>query len=188
MKVGPDDDNPNLPIQGTGRLTIDVSDPMPTLSNTTNAMGVWMHEKLRINRKLGVADFVNPAGNRVAPSAESLQSAINDFSAYTNVVDLINGSSRGISGMWLHPKLTDQPTNQIRRGREELADGDLSPVHRPLHDHARLCQGTRPCRLDLLDPDRPHGHEPGLTVRAIPRQQAFPHIDRSCSRLLHVLS
>ena len=122
MKGGPDDDNPNLPIQGTGRLTIDVSDPMPTLSNTTNAMGVWMHEKLRINRKLGVADFVNPAGNRVAPSAASLQSAINDFSAYTNVVDLINGSSRGISGVWL------RPNSQISRPTKSGAGAKSWPM------------------------------------------------------------
>jgi hypothetical protein len=120
VKVGPDDDNPNLPIQGTGRLIINVSDPMPPLSNTTNAMGVWMHEKLRINRKLGVADFVNPAGNRVAPGAESLQSAINDFSADASVVDLINGSSGlnawGISGDVVAPKLTDQPINKSGAG------------------------------------------------------------------------
>jgi hypothetical protein len=118
VKVGPDDNNLHLPIQDTGRLIINVSDPTPTLSSTTNTMGVWMHEKLRINRKLGVADFVNPAGTRVAPSAESLQSAINDFSAYANVVDLINGSSRGISGVWLHPNSQiSRPTKQARARR-----------------------------------------------------------------------
>ncbi len=92
MQVGPDD-NLHLPIQDTGRLIFNVSDPTPTLSSTTNTMGVWMHEKLRSNRKLGVADFVNPAGNRVAPNAESLQSAINDFSADATLANLINGSS-----------------------------------------------------------------------------------------------
>jgi hypothetical protein len=97
VKVGPDDNNLHLPIQDTGRLIINVSDPTPTLSSTTNTMGVWMHEKLRSNRKLGVADFVNPAGNRVSPNAESLQSAINDFSADATLGNLINGSSMRVN-------------------------------------------------------------------------------------------
>jgi hypothetical protein len=91
VKVGSDDDNPNLPIQDTGRLIINVSDPMPALG-VANTMGVWYHEKLRINRKLGVADLYNPAGYRVSPNAASLQSAIEDFSDDASLADLINGS------------------------------------------------------------------------------------------------
>lgn len=93
MQVGPNNSNLNLLIQGTRWLIIDMSDLTLMLSNTTNAMGVWMHKKLQLNHKLGMANFINPAGNCVAPSAESLQSTINNFSAYMNVVDLINGSS-----------------------------------------------------------------------------------------------
>ena len=75
----------------TGRL-IDTSDPTPTLTNNSYTMGVWIHEKLRLVRTLGIADLINSAGNRVSPSYESLLSAINDFSNDASVTDLINGS------------------------------------------------------------------------------------------------
>jgi hypothetical protein len=83
----------DLPVvRDAGRL-ITAADPISALSNNTHSLGMWFYEKVRPVRKLGFANLINPAGNRVSPSYESLLSAIDDFSSDASATQFINGTS-----------------------------------------------------------------------------------------------
>ena len=82
-----------MPVDALGR-NINATDPTGVLLNNSYSLGVWLHEQVRQQRKLAMADMVNVAGNRVSPSYDSLMSAINDYSAHPTVTDLSLGTPR----------------------------------------------------------------------------------------------
>jgi hypothetical protein len=79
-----------LPVDGLGR-NINASDPSTTIFNNTYSMGIWLPEQMRLLRTMGVGDLINPAGNRVSSTYETLLSAIDDFSQQPNVTNFILG-------------------------------------------------------------------------------------------------
>jgi hypothetical protein len=82
-----------MPVDALGR-NINATDPTGVLLNNSYSLGVWLHEQVRQQRKLAMADMVNVAGNRVSPTYDSLMSAINDYSANPTVTDLSLGTPR----------------------------------------------------------------------------------------------
>jgi hypothetical protein len=87
--------NVRMPVDALGR-NINASDST-AIDQNTYSLGVWVYEQTRQYRRLGVADLINPAGNRVSPTYESVTSAVNDFSADASIFNFVLGSG---SGSW----------------------------------------------------------------------------------------
>jgi hypothetical protein len=85
-----------MPVDALGR-NINTSDPTTVIDKNTYSLGVWVYDFTRQQRRLATADMINPAGNRVSPTYESVLSAVNDFSADANTFSLVLGSG---SGSW----------------------------------------------------------------------------------------
>ncbi len=81
-----------LPIENLGR-NINSTAVADVLAANPYAMGMWLTEQLRLKRSLGLADLVNPAGNRVSATFETLNSAVLDFGADPTITNFINGTS-----------------------------------------------------------------------------------------------
>jgi hypothetical protein len=94
-QVGPSMDT-RLPIEDLGR-NINSTAVGDVLTANPYAMGLWLIEQLRLKRKLGLADFINPAGNRVSATFETLNSAVLDFGADPTITNFINGTSHSLS-------------------------------------------------------------------------------------------
>jgi hypothetical protein len=88
--------NLRMPVDAFGR-NINTSDPTTLINQNTYSLGIWLNEQIRQQRRLGMADLINPAGNRVSPTYESLVSAIDDFSANASITNFVLGSG---SGSW----------------------------------------------------------------------------------------
>lgn len=87
---------PNITLPLAAGRVINASNPVDILANTNYTLAVWLYEQVRQNRQLGLGDLINPAGNQVSPTANSIYSAINDFNKtiaanISHISSLING-------------------------------------------------------------------------------------------------
>jgi hypothetical protein len=71
---------------------INTSDPSTAILNATYSIGIWLHEQMRLLRTTGFADLINPAGNTVSSTYDTLVSAINDFSDQPNITNFVLGT------------------------------------------------------------------------------------------------
>jgi ABC-type phosphate transport system substrate-binding protein len=86
--------NLRMPVDELGR-NINTSDPTTAINENAYSLGIWIYEQTRQQRKIGMADLINTAGNRVSPTYESLISAIDDFSTNASITNFVLGSGNG---------------------------------------------------------------------------------------------
>ena len=150
MQIGPSTDI-RLPIEAEGR-NINSTDIANVLEANPYAMAMWFTEQIRLTRMLGIADMINPAGNRVSSDYEGLTAAVDDFGADPTITNFILGTVVHVSCL----SLCGLDALVRRQGTKELAHGHVSSVHHPPNHYARLQESQGPHRLGLLEPDQPH--------------------------------